>query len=324
MKAIVNTAKGQLAMRELPMPEPAAGQVRIRTAACGICATDIEMIDGSLRGKYPQVLGHEWSGTVEKCGSGVSPAWMGKSCVAENVLRDGGEVGFEHPGGYGEFFVTDVANVHLLPDGFPLDTAALLEPLAVAVRGMARLRAFSGPALILGDGPIGLFMLMLLKRAGTGEIGLVGGRDARLQLAQQLNATWTVNYHTVELSLADEIVRHATGKFAAIVEATRSADVMPLAVRVAANGARILLIGSYEGQQTMFAPDDFIHHEFELIASNASAGAWPEAVNLAVGRELQLEKLITHRFPTTEFASAIQTARNDRSALRVILQWRQK
>ena len=321
MKAIVNAAKGRLEMRDLPAPEPAAGQVRIRTAACGICATDFEMMGGSVRGKCPQVLGHEWSGIVDKCGPGVTPSWSGKLCVGENVLRDGGEVGFEHPGGYGEFFLTDAANLHLLPDGFQMDEAALLEPLAVAVRGMARLRPFSGSALILGDGPIGLLVLMLLTRAGTSEIGVVGGRDARLQLAQQLGAAWTVNYHTAKSSLADEIISLATGRVAAIVEATRSADVIPLAVRVAAHGARILLIGSYEGRQTTFTPNDFLHNEFEMIASNASAGAWPEAVKLAVKRELPIGRLITHRFPAVEFDSAIQTARDDRSALRVVLQW---
>ena len=203
-----------------------------------------------------------------------------------------------------------------------MDEAALLEPLAVAVRGMARLRPFSGPALILGDGPIGLLVLMLLARAGISERGVVGGRDARLHLAQKLGATWTVNYHTARSSLADNILSHATEKVAVIVEATRSADVIPLAVRVAAHGARILLIGSYEGRQTTFTPNDFLHNEFEMIASNASADAWPEAVQLAVKRELPLDQLITHRFPAVEFDSAIQTARDDRGALRVILQWR--
>ena len=321
MKAIVNTGPGQLEMHELPLPEPAAGQVRIRTAACGICATDFEMMDGSSRGKYPQILGHEWSGTVDHCGPGVDPSWRGKLCVGENVLRGGGEVGFEHPGGYGEFFLTDAANLHFLPDGFSMDEAALLEPLAVAVRGIARLRTPSGSALIIGDGPIGLLMLMLLKRAGVRNLMLVGGRDARLQLARQLGATDTINYHMGKGSLAAEIASQAKDKFMAIVEATRSAEVVTLATQVAAHGARMLLIGSYEGKSMTFPMQDFLHHEFELIASNASAEAWPETVRLAVAKELPIAKLITHRFPATEFHSAIQTARDDRSALRVILQW---
>ena len=62
---------------------------------------------------------------------------MGQPCVAENVLADGGEVGFEHPGGYGQYLLTEARNVHPLPEDFPPTTAALIEPLAVCVRGWA-------------------------------------------------------------------------------------------------------------------------------------------------------------------------------------------
>ncbi len=71
MKAIVNTGPGRLEMRDLPTPSPAAGQVRIRTGAVGICATDLEMIGGWDRTGFPAIPGHEWSGTVDALGPGV-------------------------------------------------------------------------------------------------------------------------------------------------------------------------------------------------------------------------------------------------------------
>ena len=61
MKAIVNTAPGCVDWKDVPTPEPAPGQVRIRTAACGICATDLEMIAGWQRTSFPAIPGHEWS-----------------------------------------------------------------------------------------------------------------------------------------------------------------------------------------------------------------------------------------------------------------------
>ena len=119
MMALVNTARGKIEeMIERPMPEPGPGQVRIRTAVVGICGTDIEMIDGWERTNYPATPGHEWSGRVDALGAGVDGALIGRACVAENVLRDGGEVGFEHPGAYGQFFLTDAANLQFLPDHF--------------------------------------------------------------------------------------------------------------------------------------------------------------------------------------------------------------
>ena len=82
MKAIVNTAPGRLEMRELPLPEPLRGEARIRTGACGICATDLVMIDGWERTGFPSIPGHEWSGTVDAVGPGVDEELLGRRCVA--------------------------------------------------------------------------------------------------------------------------------------------------------------------------------------------------------------------------------------------------
>ena len=86
MKAIVNTAPGRVEWQDCPMPEPGPGQVRIRTAACGVCATDLAMIAGWQRTGFPAIPGHEWSGMVDAVGPGVDCALLGKPCVAENVL----------------------------------------------------------------------------------------------------------------------------------------------------------------------------------------------------------------------------------------------
>ena len=102
MKAIVNTALNQLEWQDISLPQPAGGQVRVRTAACGICATDLQMIAGWTRTGFPSISGHEWAGIVDAVGAGVDAGLIGQHCVAENVLADGGEVGFEHPGGYAE------------------------------------------------------------------------------------------------------------------------------------------------------------------------------------------------------------------------------
>jgi len=168
MRAIVLVEPGRLEWREVPAPRPGPGQVRVRTAACGVCATDLAMIAGDPRVRPPAILGHEWAGRVDAVGPGVDPALCGRPCVAENVLADGGEVGFEHPGGYGECLLTEAANLHLLPAALPLDAAALVEPLAVCVRGLHRMGpAAEGPVLVFGDGPIGLLALALLVAGGA-------------------------------------------------------------------------------------------------------------------------------------------------------------
>jgi len=289
-------------------------------------------------------------------------------------------VGFEHPGGYGQFLLTEARNVHVLPVDFPLWVAPLIEPLAVCVRAMRRLggekrgagearstgvppvsrmgvspmqrqpleqtptsqppvsetatpcvghgqdarethgrdaRATEAPALILGDGPIGLLMLLLLRRAGA-EVALVGGRPARLAIASAMGASDVMNYHD-----AGDMERLASrnGTFNIVVEASGGPSAMPTAMRSAGRGAKLLVIGDYGQTKADFPWNQLLHQELELIGSNASAGAWPEAIALAVGGDLPLDRLVIHRLPAHDFARAIDLTRTDRSAVKVVIEW---
>lgn len=322
MKAIVNTAPGRLDWCDWPLPEPGPGQVRIRTRACGICATDLAMIAGWDRTSPPSIPGHEWSGVVDAVGGGVDESLVGQPCVAENVLEDGGEVGFEHPGAYGQFLVTSAANVHPLPEGYAPETAVLLEPLAVCVRGRNRLR-LSDPsrALIMGDGPIGLLMLMVLRDAGVGEICMVGGREPRLRLAGELGAIQTFDHRSAGDGLADAISAAFGGCFPNVIEASGSEEAMAAALNLSTVGGKVLALGDYAGARANFRWNHLLHRELELIGSNASAGAWPEAVRLATEENLPLHRLITHQFPAEQFSSAFDVVRNSPEAVKVVLSW---
>ena len=304
------------------MPEPAAHQVRVRVGACGICATDLVMIAGAARTGFGRVLGHEWAGTVDAVGPRGEKQLVGRRCVAENVLSDGGEVGFEYDGGYGQYLLTEADKVCLLPDDFPFDTAALIEPLAVVVRGARRLRAdIAQPILIFGDGPIGLLMLMLMHHQGAEQVTLVGGRERRLALARELGAFRTLNYHELGADLAAALGSGAGLKFAAIIEASGSAVAAAAAVELAASGGRILIVGEYGRAHAEFAWNHLLIAELELIGSNASAGAWPEAVRLAVEVRLPLDKLTTTRLPAEQFEQGLEITRHDRDMVKVVLEW---
>jgi threonine dehydrogenase-like Zn-dependent dehydrogenase len=323
MKAIVNTAPGQLEWQELPLPEPGPGQVRIRTAACAICATDLEMIKGWSRTTCPAIPGHEWSGRVDAIGAGVEASLQGAYCVAENVGDDGGEVGFEHPGGYAECFLTEARNVHPLPTGFPPAAATLIEPLAVAVRALRRLRVQSeSAALVSGDGPIGLLLLLLLRQAGVETVVVAGGRETRLRLARELGAAATVNSLAAGDGAAAAISRILPTPCPLILEASGSPYALETVLNVAPRGARLLVLGDYGHSHAAFPWNHLLHRELELIGSNASAGAWPDAVRLAPGLQEHLNRLVTHRLPAARFAEGMALLqRRDAGVVKVVLEW---
>lgn len=323
MKALVNTAPGQLEFKDWPMPEPGPGQVRIRTGACGICATDLEMIGGWQRTGFPAIPGHEWAGMVDAVGPGVDDnSLIGERCVAENVLSDGGEVGFEHPGGYAEYLITESRNIYTLPPTFQLAAATLIEPLAVCVRALRRLRLQRREsALILGDGPTGLLMLLLLKAEGVVNIALVGGRISRLNLAEEFGATATLNYHDVRTDLSTAVAALPGSPFPNVIEATSSLAAMQLGIDMAAPEGKILMIGDHGDGRASFFWNHLLHRELELIGSNASAGAWPRAVELAVAGKVPLGPLVSRRLPAASGVEAVQLVRESRDLIKVVLEW---
>ena len=295
----------------------------MRTAAVGICATDLKMIAGWERTAFPAVPGHEWAGRVDAVGDGVSAHLIGCPCVGENVLADGGEVGFEHPGAYAEAFVTDAPNLHALPESFPLHVAAAIEPLAVCVHAMHRL-GMEEPesALIIGDGPVGLMLLMLLRHMAAPAVVIVGGRESRLRLARALGAEATVNYHDCAGDLAAGIREQRGGRFANVLEASGSAAGAEAGVALAAAGGRVLVMGDYGALTAQFHWNDLLLRELHIIGSNASAGAWAEAVRLAVEDAVPLDRLITHELPATRCEEAMALVRSRESgAVKVLLCW---
>jgi L-gulonate 5-dehydrogenase len=323
MRALVNTGPSKLELLDWPTPTPGPGQVRIQTLVCGICSTDLQMIAGWQRTGYPSIPGHEWSGIIDAVGDGVDPRLVGERCVAENVLADGGEVGFEHPGGYAEYLVTEARNLRLLPPEFSPHIGALIEPLAVCVHALHRLRLEGQPnALIFGDGPIGLTLLLLLRQAGFKEVSLVGGFPYRLALAEKLGADLVMDYHSLDTNSSGGLGQALGKTYSTILEASGSGLALEMAMAMASPGAQILVMGDYAAERADFLWNELLHNELEFIGSNASAGAWPEAVRLATSGSLPLHLLVTHRLLLERFNEGIDLASNQKNAcLKVLLEW---
>src|SRR5574341_72025 len=151
----------QMSLQELPRPVPGVDQVLVRVRYSACCATDFDLINGTMpdQAKYPIILGHEWSGEVVEAPPGYS-ALVGKPVVADNLVTCGAcpacvtgrpnlcrkmnELGFSLNGSHAEYLVTLARGVRVLPPGLSLKAAALAEPVGVALYGVKRAQIGAG------------------------------------------------------------------------------------------------------------------------------------------------------------------------------------
>jgi propanol-preferring alcohol dehydrogenase len=210
MRAIVLAApRTPLRLEERPRPEPAAGQVRLRVAACGVCRTDLHLADGELpRARYPIVPGHQVVGRVDASGPGaarfrpgdrVGVPWLGWTCGACAFCRSGREnlcdrarfTGHDLDGGFAEEIVADERFCFALPEGLPDAQAAPL--LCAGLIGWRALRLVGDAARLgfFGFGASAHVLAQVARHQGRRVFAFTRPGDADGQrFARELGAAW--------------------------------------------------------------------------------------------------------------------------------------
>jgi len=307
MRAVVIDAPESMRVAEWETPRPAAGEALVSVAACGICAGDMHIYHGrNPYASYPQICGHEIAGVVAEIGSGVTGFSAGDHVVVEPFLgcgkcypcRTGKRncctklqiKGVTQPGGCAEMLVSPIANVHRVPEGLPLLTAALAEPLAIAVQACRRGAVQPGDlALILGCGPIGLALIEVARTRGA-RVVATDLIESRLETAAMMGAETL----PAGENLLTRILELTDGEGAPVViEATGSIEAIEQTVDLVASGGRIVIVGLIkEGVTANFPALDFTRKEMTIAGSRASVGCFPESLQLLATGNLLFPKII--------------------------------
>jgi 2-desacetyl-2-hydroxyethyl bacteriochlorophyllide A dehydrogenase len=336
MRAVVLRGPRRMALERVPRPVPRADQVLVRVRYSACCATDFDLIDGTMpdQARYPIVLGHEWSGEVVEAPAAYAHL-VGRPVVADNLVTCGtcpaclggrpnlcrrmDELGFSLDGAHAEFLVTLGRSVRVLPTGLSLRAAALAEPVGVALYGVRRARVGLGDrVLVLGAGPIGLLTLQLCRAAGAVEVWSAELRPERLALAARLGASGTIDLGREDLPAA--LVRLG-GEPDVVMECSGSPRAFAAAIKAARPGGRVGVVGYYADERAEIRPSDIMMRDLELLGAVCPTGTWDAAVALIAGGWVDTEALVTHRFPLERFADAYEVARGGRDgAIKVMLE----
>lgn len=252
----------QLAIDDVPAPVAGPGQVLVETIACGICGSDLHMLQHATKLEEAAqaggsvftldlakdvVMGHEFSARVVELGAGVTGIAPGDVVVSIPVVLtpDGPvTVGYsnQYPGGYGERMVLLAALCLKVPEGLDPRLAALTEPLAVGKHAVAKSGIVAGEAaVVLGCGPIGLAVIAWLRLAGIEPVVAADLSPVRRHMAARTGA-----HHIVDPRAegAIEAWTRIDGQRPLVVfEAVGVRGMIDLAMRGAPRQARICVVG---------------------------------------------------------------------------------
>lgn len=204
MKAIIYKGPNDVACEQTVEPEVNENEVLIKVSHAGICGSDLNIYLGvHPRAKAPLVLGHEFSGYVvngdEQLPTGtkvcVRPLISCGKCSAcesgnSHVCKTLKLYGIDTAGGMAEYVKVDTSKIHVLPNDFPMDLGAFVEPLAVGIHAVARTPFKIGDSVVVfGAGTIGLCVASVLKLAGAKQVIVIETNDFRINLAKDLGFT---------------------------------------------------------------------------------------------------------------------------------------
>jgi len=312
-RALVADGLGSLAIEDRPPLEPQPDEVVVRPAWCGVCGTDLELLRGQVDAgfvRYPLTLGHEWSGVVEAVGARVTGIAPGMRVVAEGIIPCGhcpscragatnvcetyDEIGFTREGGAGDQVAVPARVVHRLEDEVPLLDAALVEPAAVVMTGLEKVRPQAGMrVLIVGDGTIALLAAQLVRLSSPSEILVAGRRPEQESLARTLGAT---GFTTGDPG----------GGFDLAIEAAGVPEAAITAIGALRRGGAALLLGLPPAGSTLVLPaDKLVNDDLSLIASfGYTSAAWARVVSLLNASRFRPGALVTHTFALEDFERA--------------------
>lgn len=338
MRALVVEGPGAATVRDVPEPVPGPGEVLVEVAAAGICGSDLELLDGRRPAayvSYPVVPGHEWAGRVGQAGPGVHDLAPGDPVVAEGLRTCGvcdrcgegrtnlctagyAETGFTLPGALAERLVVPARLIHRLPADRPLEPAALLEPAACVASALleAGMPLPGTRVAVVGDGPLGLLALLLLRTVAPAELVLVGGRPARSAFGAGCGATRVVA--ATDQAGLDGLAGHVD----AAVEATNDPSGAAIALNLLRRGGTAVLLGISGAGRPTIDPDTVSLNQLRVQGGfAASRAAWRWVTGLYAAGVLDLAPLVTHRFDleAVDAAFAALTA-SDGAAVKILVQ----
>jgi len=345
MQAAVYRGINDVRLESVPVPSIGPGEMLVRVHSCGVCGTDLKKISTGSH-SAPRIFGHETSGVIASVGTGVTKYRPGDRVMVFHHIpcrecfycknktfaqcatykKVGCTAGFEPSGGgFAEYvrvmdWIVENGTVRI-SDGVSFEQACFVEPVNTCMKGVYALNLRPGETVLtIGQGPIGIILSVLARRAGATLI-TSDLYPERLRIGSSFGLDLTIDASRTNVVERVRELTHGRGADAVML-AVGGNSLIRTAMDAARPGGRILLFAQTQHGETVIDPAAVCVDEKSLLGSySASVDLQEESVRFVMNREMDLERLISHRFPLTESVQALDLAAHPQpSSMKIAIQ----
>ena len=346
MRAAVYRGLNDVRLEDVPVPTIGDGELLVRVHTCGICGTDLKKIATGSH-SAPRIFGHETTGVVVATGQGVREYEIGDRVMVFHHIpcgdcyyckhkvfaqcptykKVGATAGYEPSGGgFSEYvrvmdWIVSRGGVIRIPDGVSFEQASFIEPVNTCMKGVETLRLLPGETvLVIGQGPVGIILSVLARRCGARVI-TSDLFPQRLTIAKTFGLKENIDASTSDTVKCVKEMTEDRGADAVILAVAGNGLIRP-AMDVTRPGGRVLLFAQTQHGETVIDPASVCVDEKSLLGSySASVDLQEESARFVLGREMELERLISHRFPLSESIDALHLAAHPKpDSMKVVIQ----
>jgi 2-desacetyl-2-hydroxyethyl bacteriochlorophyllide A dehydrogenase len=309
------------------------GEILLNVDVCGICGTDVHIVEGTSRSSPPVILGHEYAGVVADAGHGTSFAVGDRVGVDPNIAcgvcfycRRGlvhlctalKALGVDIDGGMAESSIVPVSQLYRLPAGFPPEQSAFIEPVSCAIHGIDLARIRTGDTVaILGGGTIGLLMLQLARASGAARIIVSEPLPRKRLLARTLGADLALDPGTDDVAAA---VRDTTEVGAdVVIECVGTPRTAELALGLARRGGTVEFFGVCPmGMTIPLEPNAVYARELTIVGSYVNPHTYGRAISVLEAGLVQVDSFQIKSFPLDSVEEALACQREGRATKSIV------
>lgn len=341
MKAAVMYGPNDIRYEDVDRPVCPEGGFVVKVKAIGLCGSDIRnLTTDSRKGNYPYIYGHEVVGEVCEVSQEVENYKVGQMiyvypeahCLKCENCRSGHHeqcTEIEHytdrPGGFAQYIAytnkrVDRGATYVLPEGVDPILATLAEPMSSTYACVDNINITLGDTVvIIGAGPIGIFLSILSKMRGAKKVILIDINQARLDKASEFNVDYTIN--SSEKDPVEEVLR-LTNNIGAhkVISANPSTTAQQQAILMAKKNGIVVFFGGVPKGALTEIDTNIIHYNGLWIYGHYGANSIQvqKAFELAISKDFPAEKIITHVLPLKDINKAIELTKKG-EALKVVL-----